>query len=178
MDFPKFADIEDIRFRYEVMGESLESICSSSKIYIRDLEAYIAREGWLRPSSVPDTDDTVAEFYKKGRWYLTKLNTRRAVLLAKRLNSIEDSIIGSVEDVVSAIDPGAPGSASDLDKLTKVIASISNRTSLIRESVETAGFYDKKLDRVAANPLADLIAQLDGRGRVLPSADELQDDDE
>lgn len=178
MDFPKFADAEDIRFRYEVMGESVESICASSKIYIEDLKAYIAREGWLRPPSVQDTEEAIAEFYKKGRLFLTKLNTRRAVMLARRLNSIEDSVIDSVEDVVSAIDPQAPGSAADLDKITKVLSAISNRTSLIRESIDTAGFYDKKLDRIVNNPLADLIAQLDGRGRALPSEDKVPDDDE
>ena len=171
-DYPKFADITDIRFRYEVMGESPASICSTTKIFMADLLAYIEREGWKCPKEdLADAD----ELYCKGRQYLTRKATKRAVSLVNKFYSIEDSLLsqleGAVEEIQSIPDQLPDEKIQSIGKASATYAKLREQNALFQEAVTAPAFSDRKPSKEVGDILGDLLALVDGKGRVLPSAD-------
>ena len=170
-DYPKFADITDIRFRYEVMGESPESICSSSKIFMADLLAYAEREAWTRPNDDIDAD----ELYRQGRQYLTRKATKRAVSLVNKFHSLEDTLLTQLEEAVDDIkdmpDQTPDDRIQSISRATTVYTRLVDNNTIFREAVTAPAFTDRKPGKEMGDLLGDLISMVDGKGRALPSTD-------
>ena len=169
------ADIDDIRFRFEIAGESVESICASTKIPIVDLTAYIQNEGWVKPALLlpgQATEEQVNDFYKQGRMHLTKHITNRSVVLYSRFVRLEDRIIGALEDTLDMFDSSTPDATHNLSRIVVAYTKLTEKHALLEEAIATPALADKKIENMLKDQaLSSLLDKLDGRGRLLPSTD-------
>ena len=168
------ADTEEVRFRYEVAGESIPSICQDLKIFVRDLEALVHQEGWLQAVSPGPTasEEDVNTYYKNGRMRLTTLMTRRAIKLFPALMKIEDSVVEAIEDTLDGYDSGRDGASQDLARIVNAYSKLLDKQALLHEAIATPALADKKIEQLLkASALSQVLDQLDGKGRVLPSED-------
>lgn len=165
------ADIEEVRFRYEVIGESVEDICSDLKILKTDLYALVAQEAWVQ-ADIPGqgaTDEEVNTYYKQGRMRLTTLMTRRAIKQYAKLMQIEDRVIEAIMDSAKDLD------SADSQGLARVVTAYSkllDKQAMLHEAISTPALADKKIEElIKASSLAQFLESIDGRGRKLPSED-------
>lgn len=169
------ADTDEIRFRYEIAGESIESICSDLKIYVTDLTALVNREGWVQqilPPSGQATEEQVNDFYKQGRMHLTRHLTCRAIKMYSRFAKIEDQVIVALEDTLHDFDSTAPDATHNLSRIVTAYTKILDKQVLLHEAVATPALADKKIEVMLKNDsLTSLLDKLDGKGRLLPSKD-------
>jgi len=170
----KLADIEDVRFRYEVAGESVRDICMDLKVLPRDLEALIAQQGWQAPEPLSSdaSDEEVNEYYKRGRMHLTKHMTRRAVKMFPKIMMIEDAVVEAMTDTLSHFDAGDDSASHNLSRLMGAYAKLIDKQALLHEAIVTPALADKKIEQLLkSSSLSALLDTLDGKGRSLPSED-------
>lgn len=169
------ADTDEIRFRYEIAGESIDSICADMKIYVTDLTALIDREGWVQqilPPTGQASEDQVNAFYKQGRMHLTRHMTHRAIKMYSRFAKLEDQVILALEDTLHDFDPSTPDATHNLSRIVSAYTKILDKQVLLHEALATPALVDKKIEAMLKNDsLTALLDQLDGKGRLLPSKD-------
>ena len=174
---PKQADIEEVRFRYEVVGESIPTICLDLKIFTHDLEALIQNQGWTQ-ASIPGQDaseEEVNSYYKMGRMRLTTQMTRRAIKMFPRITKIEDAVVTAIEDTLDNYDSDIPESSNNLARIVNAYSKLLDKQALLHEAIATPALADKKIEQLlkdkALSDVLDALDALDGKGRRLPSED-------
>lgn len=169
------ADVDEIRFRYEIAGESIESICSDMKIYVKDLTALVNQEGWVQhvlPPSGQASEEQVNDFYKQGRMHLTRHMTNRAVKMYSRFAKIEDQIIVALEDTLHDFDSTTPDATHNLSRIVTAFSKLLDKQAMLHEAIATPALADKKIEAILTDAsLATLLDKLDGKGRLLPKED-------
>ena len=170
----KQADIDEVRFRYEVVGESVSQICLDLKIFMVDLEALIRDQGWTQ-ASIPGQDaseEDVNAYYKQGRMRLTTQMTRRAIKMFPRITKIEDSVVTAIEDTLENYNPDIPESSNNLARIVNAYSKLLDKQALLHEAIATPALADKKIEEFLKDKaLSDVLDALDGKGRRLPSED-------
>jgi len=167
-------DIEEIRFRYEVVGESVPEICRDLGIFVRDLEALVKQESWVQVllPGQEASEEEVNAYYKRGRMRLTTLMTRRAIKQFSKLMSIEDSVVTAIDDTLKVYDSGRDGASQDLARIVTAYSKLLDKQALLHEAIATPALADKKIEALLkSSGLAQVLDQLDGRGRSLPADD-------
>jgi len=175
----KLADVEDIKYRYEVAGESVAEICSDLMIYTADLERIISSECWVKasPPGQDASEEEVNDYYKRGRMRLTTQMTRRAIKLMPRLMKIEDNVIDAISDTLQRYAPEAQDASHNLARIVNAFSKLLDKQALLHEAIATPALADKKLETLLKDiELTKLLDALDGKGRKLPSQDRGLDD--
>lgn len=170
----KLADIDDVRFRYEVAGESVQAICADLKIYPADLHALVEQEGWVaaEPLSHDASDDEVNDYYKQGRMHLTKHMTRRAIKLYPKITKIEDAVVEAIEETIGSFESSSPDASHNLARIVNAYSKLLDKQALLHEAIATPALADKKIETLLkSSALAGLLDSLDGAGRALPADD-------
>lgn len=174
MTAPVLADLDEVRFRYEIAGESIESICADMKIYVQDLTALVQNEGWVQhiiPPSGQASEEQVNDFYKQGRMHLTRHMTNRAVKMYTKFTKIEDRVIEALEDTLNEFDPGTPDATHNLSRIVTAFTKLLDKQTMLHEAIATPALADKKIENMLKDAsLTALLDKLDGKGRALPSA--------
>ena len=168
----KLADIEDVRFRYEVAGESMETICADLRILSSDLRAIVAQQGWQAPVPLGHdaSDEDVNEYYKQGRMHLTKHMTRRAIKMFPKISKIEDAVVEAIDDTIGNFDSDHPDASHNLARIVNAYSKLLDKQALLHEAIATPALADKKIEAMLKNTaLSTLLDSLDGKGRSLPS---------
>lgn len=171
----KVADIEDVKYRYEVAGESIAEICSDLMIFTADLEHIVRSEGWVKaiPPGQDATEEEVNDYYKRGRMRLTTQMTRRAIKLMPKLSRIEDAVIEALDSTLQRYEPTAQDASHNLARIVNAFSKLIDKQALLHEAIATPALADKKLETLLKDvELTKLLDALDGKGRKLPSQDD------
>ena len=173
-----YADIDEIRFRYEVSGESINEICADMGILVTDLTELVDSQNWtalVRPGN-DATEDEVNDYYKQGRLRLTTQMTQRAMKLFPKLMKIENNVITAVQDTLESFDTGLPDASNGLARIVNAYSKLIDKQALLYEAIATPALVDKKLDKLLrVSELSKILDDMDGAGRKLPSQDNDED---
>lgn len=167
-------DIDEIQFRYEVVGESVPEICRDLGIFVKDLEALVKQESWVHvaPPGRDATEEEVNTYYKLNRMRLTTQMTRRAIKMFPRLTKIEDAVVDAIDNTLTSYNADKPEASANLARIVNAYSKLLDKQALLHEAIATPALVDKKLESLLKDTaLSDILNALDGKGRNLPSED-------
>lgn len=158
--------VDDIRFRYEIAGESVQDICLSCNIYKAELEAVIEEEEWevLEAPGLGADEETVNKYYKQSRQALSIQRTRRSLKLYPTLMDLEDRLIKVISEAIKKQEDSKSSDPEEVSKnISRLVASYTkliDQQTLFQEAIKVPSLADGKAEDMLKRLVDEKIKEL------------------